>query len=62
MGGQFGGQHLFHVCGGRVDLGDPRDLPFTIKTDETPATLGSAAHPGGFILGANMALTRSAVF
>lgn len=49
------------IRGGRVELGDPRDLPFTIKTDLVPDRLGPHLHPGGFILGANMAMTRSAL-
>lgn len=47
------------VRGGRVDLGDPEDLPFTIKTDPTPATYDGGRHPGGFIHGCNMAMTRA---
>ena len=47
------------VLGGRVDLGDPADLPFTIKTDPTPATYDGGRHPGGFIHGCNMAMTRA---
>ena len=47
------------VRGGRVDLGDPADLPFTIKTDPMPATYGGERHPGGFIHGCNMAMTRA---
>jgi len=47
------------VRGGRVDLGDPADLPFTIKTDPMPATYDGGRHPGGFIHGCNMAMTRA---
>lgn len=47
------------VRGGRVELGDPADLPFTIKTDPMPATYEGAQHPGGFIHGCNMAMTRA---
>lgn len=47
------------VRGGRVDLGDPGDLPFTIKTDPTPAAYDGRRHPGGFIHGCNMAMTRA---
>ncbi|MCA1454142.1 glycosyltransferase family 2 protein [Bradyrhizobium sp. BRP22] len=44
--------------GGRVELGDPRDLPFTIKTDRVlQKFLGG--HPGGFIHGCNLTMTRS---
>ncbi len=47
------------VRGGRVDLGDPADLPFTIKTDPAPAKYDGKRHPGGFIHGCNMAMTRA---
>jgi len=47
------------VRGGRVDLGDPADLPFTIKTDPIPATYDGGRHPGGFIHGCNMAMTSA---
>ena len=47
------------VRGGRVDLGDPRDLPFTIKTDPAPSVYTGEQHPGGFIHGCNMAMTRA---
>lgn len=47
------------VRGGRVDLGDPGDLPFTIKTDPAPAVYTGEQHPGGFIHGCNMAMTRA---
>jgi GT2 family glycosyltransferase len=48
------------VRGGRVDLGDPRDLPFTIKTDPLPTAYDGERHPGGFVHGCNMAMTRAA--
>ena len=47
------------LWGGRVELGDPTDLPFTIKTDTAAATYDGARHPGGFLHGCNMALARS---
>jgi glycosyltransferase involved in cell wall biosynthesis len=46
--------------GGRVELGDPRDLPFTIKTDLAPQRF-AGGHPGGFIHGCNLTLSRSAL-
>jgi GT2 family glycosyltransferase len=49
------------IRGGRIELGDPRDLPFTIKTDQTPARYTAQRHPGGFIHGANMTMRRSVV-
>lgn len=45
--------------GGRIELGDPTDLPFTIKTDDLAATLSGETHPGGFIHGANMTAPRA---
>ena len=47
------------VRGGRVDLGDPGDLPFTIKTDLAPSVYTGEQHPGGFIHGCNMAMSRA---
>lgn len=44
--------------GGRVDLGDERDLPITIKTDTEHAVLNHYNHPGGFIHGCNMAFPK----
>jgi glycosyltransferase involved in cell wall biosynthesis len=49
------------IRGGRVERGDPRDLAFTIKTDPMPARLRYDVHPGGFILGCNMAMTREII-
>jgi glycosyltransferase involved in cell wall biosynthesis len=46
--------------GGRVELGDPRDLPFTIKTDLAPQEF-TGGHPGGFIHGCNLTMSRSAL-
>lgn len=46
------------LLGGRVELGDPADLPFTIKPDADPATFAHPMHPGGFILGCNMIMSR----
>ncbi len=56
----FAGDSGLVLRGGRVDLGDSADLPFTIKTDPTPARYGGERHPGGFIHGCNMAATRAA--
>jgi glycosyltransferase involved in cell wall biosynthesis len=46
------------VRGGRVELGDPRDLPFTIKTDMVLQKF-AGGHPGGFIHGCNLTMSRS---
>ena len=60
---------LCHYCsdtvltlrGGRVELGDPRDLPVTIKTDNEVAEYVHSMQPGGFIHGANMTMPRVVV-
>ena len=49
------------IRGGRVELGDPRDLPFTIKTATNPATYDGSDHPAGFIHGCNMAFHRDVI-
>lgn len=43
--------------GGRVLLGNPQDLPYTIKTETEPATY-NGRYPGGFIHGCCMAFSR----
>ncbi|NLS02347.1 glycosyltransferase [Rhizobium sp. P32RR-XVIII] len=45
--------------GGRIELGDERDLPVTIKTELEPAVLTSELHAGGFIHGANMVFPKA---
>lgn len=47
------------ILGGRVELGDVTDAPFTIKTSPTSARLEGATHPGGFVLGCNMVVPRA---
>jgi glycosyltransferase involved in cell wall biosynthesis len=44
--------------GGRVELGDTRDLPFTIKTDLEPQQF-TGGNPGGFVHGCNLTMSRS---
>jgi glycosyltransferase involved in cell wall biosynthesis len=46
------------VRGGRVELGDARDLPFTIKRSQVRERLTSDVPPGGFVLGCNMTMHR----
>jgi len=46
------------IRGGRVEIGDARDLPFTIKRCEERERLTRAVHPGGFVLGCNMTMHR----
>ncbi|TGQ20508.1 glycosyltransferase family 2 protein, partial [Mesorhizobium sp. M00.F.Ca.ET.216.01.1.1] len=42
------------IRGGRVEIGDARDLPFTVKRCDQRERLTHAVHPGGFVLGCNM--------
>lgn len=46
------------IRGGRVEIGDARDLPFTIKRCDRREGLTQAVHPGGFVLGCNMTMHR----
>ena len=46
------------IRGGRVELGDARDLPFTIKRSNARERLTCDVHPGGFVLGCNMTMHR----
>ncbi|TPI07572.1 glycosyltransferase [Mesorhizobium sp. B4-1-3] len=46
------------IRGGRVEIGDTRDLPFTIKRCDKREVLTQAVHPGGFVLGCNMTMHR----
>ncbi|TGP20374.1 MULTISPECIES: glycosyltransferase [unclassified Mesorhizobium] len=46
------------IRGGRVEIGDARDLPFTIKRCEKRERLTPSVHPGGFVLGCNMTMHR----
>lgn len=42
--------------GGRVEIGDARNLPFTIKRPPVRERLTPDVHPGGFVLGCNMTM------
>jgi glycosyltransferase involved in cell wall biosynthesis len=46
------------IRGGRVELGNSDDLPFTVKRSPTRARLTCDVHPGGFVLGCNMTMHR----
>ncbi|MDX0542197.1 glycosyltransferase [Sinorhizobium medicae] len=46
------------IRGGRVELGNPADLPFTVKRSKVAARLTRDVHPGGFVLGCNMTMHR----
>ncbi|MEG3082707.1 glycosyltransferase family 2 protein [Sphingomonas sp. PB2P12] len=45
------------IIGGRILLGDPADLPVTIKLEDHPMVAPSSGFPGGFVMGANLAFT-----
>jgi glycosyltransferase involved in cell wall biosynthesis len=47
------------IIGGRVELGDATDIPFTIKVSRVGARLEGVTHPGSFVLGCNMIAPRS---
>lgn len=49
------------LLGGRVELGDPADFAFTIKTDENPQEFNKFVHPAGFLLGCNLTFNRAAL-
>lgn len=53
--------HVPTIRGGRVELGDPLDLPYTIKTDRAARSYDGETHPSGFIHGCNMTLHRAVV-
>ncbi|WP_337266065.1 glycosyltransferase family 2 protein [Oryzifoliimicrobium ureilyticus] len=57
----FEGDHEPVLRGGRIELGDSRDLPVTIKPELEPAVLTADLHAGGFIHGANMAFSRALI-
>jgi glycosyltransferase involved in cell wall biosynthesis len=47
------------IKGGRVELGDPDDLPFTIKTESQMEIYDGSRHPGGFVHGCNLAVPKA---
>lgn len=49
------------VIGGRILAGDPADLPVTLKTEDHPMIAAPAAFPGGFVMGANLAMSAAVV-
>lgn len=49
------------VIGGRIDLGDPTDLPITIKPLDKPERFLGKRQPAGFIMGANLMVTSTAL-
>lgn len=49
------------IRGGRVELGDPADLPLTIKTSDHRERYVSGRFPGGFIHGCNLVIPRTVI-
>jgi glycosyltransferase involved in cell wall biosynthesis len=47
------------IHGGRVELGDPGDLPLTIKTEGRREVYDGSRHPGGFVHGCNFVVPRA---
>lgn len=57
--GAYADQAGAAIIGGRVELGDDRDLPMSIKTDRT-AAIYDGVNPGAFLMGSNLTLNRAA--
>ncbi len=45
------------IVGGRILPGDPADLPITVKLEDHPMIAPPDQFPGGFVMGANLAMT-----
>ena len=43
------------IIGGRILLGNPADLPVTVKLEDHPMVAPLGGFPGGFVMGANLA-------
>lgn len=43
------------IIGGRILLGNPADLPVTVKLEDHPMVAPPDSFPGGFVMGANLA-------
>jgi glycosyltransferase involved in cell wall biosynthesis len=53
----FAGISAPAIIGGRILLGDPGDLPVTVKLEDHPMTADPDGFPGGFVMGANLAFS-----
>ena len=49
------------VIGGRILPGNAADLPVTLKTEDHPMVAAPEAFPGGFVMGANLALSAEVI-
>ncbi|PSC03105.1 glycosyl transferase [Alsobacter soli] len=47
--------------GGRLELGDPDDLPMTVKTDPEPSDFALPTFPGGFLHGCNFTIPKPVI-
>jgi glycosyltransferase involved in cell wall biosynthesis len=56
---RFAADAMPSIRGGRVDLGDPRDLKVTIRTGDLPECYDPAKNINGFAIGANLAFHRA---
>lgn len=54
----FAGEAPPGLLGGRVELFNDAHLPMTVLTSMTPIRLAAEEHPGGLLLGCNMAFHR----
>lgn len=48
------------VIGGRVELGDVRDIEYTVRHGTAPERFHRGLVPGGFLIGCNLAFNRAA--
>lgn len=55
---EFAAHDRVGVIGGRVELWDPTDQPFTILTEDRDKSMAVSDHPAGFIHGCNMSFRR----
>ena len=49
------------IVGGRILPGDLRDLAVTLKLEDHPMVAPAGGFPGGFVMGANLAMTRDVI-
>lgn len=49
------------IVGGRILPGNARDLPVTLKLEDHPMIASPDAFPGGFVMGANLAMTADVI-
>jgi glycosyltransferase involved in cell wall biosynthesis len=57
----FAGLKGAAIVGGRILPGDPADLPVTVKLEDHPMIAAPGSFPGGFVMGANLAMTADVI-